>query len=248
MSEPKAPTNDDASTWLTVAEAAAALDVSEKTIWRRAKAGKIGARKVAGTNGGFVWEIAADATGHPTDRPTGHPDSRPTGHPTDRPTGQVLAAEPIQERERPDNQTEATDRPTDQTTDRPDKTAAFDGITARYVTRLEGENDFLRAALEARDRDAAELRAALREALKMSHRALNEGREPTGKTGELKSDQSPLQVLADGRADGEKSREDAPQSPPNAETTANTSAAPKGAKIERKRGFRSWLLKVLQSE
>ncbi len=55
--------------WLSVPEVAARLGVSEKTVWRRAKAGTLPARKVAGERGGFVWEIAFDPTGQ-TDRPT----------------------------------------------------------------------------------------------------------------------------------------------------------------------------------
>jgi len=51
------------------------------------------------------------------------------------------------------------------------KDAAPD-FAARYVEQLESENGFLRRALEQRDRDAAELRAALREALKVQPRQL----------------------------------------------------------------------------
>jgi hypothetical protein len=47
--------------------------------------------------------------------------------------------------------------------------------TDARLAELRDEVKFLRSALEARDRDAAELRAALREALKMSNRALPAG-------------------------------------------------------------------------
>jgi hypothetical protein len=50
--------------------------------------------------------------------------------------------------------------------------AAAPDYAAKYVQQLESENDFLRRALEQRDRDAAELRAALREALKVQPRQL----------------------------------------------------------------------------
>ena len=71
-------------------------------------------------------------------------------------------------RERRDAQPqERRDAPTPEPTrgDAPD-------LAARYVERLESEVDFLRRALEQRDRDAAELRAALREALKAQPRQL----------------------------------------------------------------------------
>jgi hypothetical protein len=71
--------------------------------------------------------------------------------------------------------------------------------TGALVSQLQSENAFLRSALEARDRDAAELRAALREALKISNRAIM---PPT-----------------DGSA------QNAPESAPTAPTTANTSRA-----------------------
>jgi hypothetical protein len=48
-------------------------------------------------------------------------------------------------------------------------------LAARYVARLETENDFLRATVEQHQRSEAELRAALREALKAAPRQLTAG-------------------------------------------------------------------------
>jgi hypothetical protein len=45
----------------------------------------------------------------------------------------------------------------------------------KYVAQLESENKFLRSSLEARDRDAAELRTALRKALEVMPKQLNAG-------------------------------------------------------------------------
>jgi hypothetical protein len=51
-----------------------------------------------------------------------------------------------------------------------------DDLAARYIARLETENDFLRATVEQHQRSEAELRAALREALKAAPRQLTAGR------------------------------------------------------------------------
>jgi hypothetical protein len=135
-----------APAWLSARDAAAALGVSEKTVWRRAKAGTLTARKVASERGGEVWEIALEPTGQ----------KRPA-KPTDRPD--KVKQSPESERE-PTGQRPA--KPTGQNSDGEADTGA------RFMAHLEAENKFLRVALEQRDRDAAELRAALRAALKLT--------------------------------------------------------------------------------
>ena len=55
----------------------------------------------------------------------------------------------------------------------------LEAVRAELLEQLKGENQFLRAALEQRDRDAAELRAALRKALEIAPRQL-----PIGDTAE----------------------------------------------------------------
>jgi hypothetical protein len=52
------------SSWLTVAEAAKALDVSRRSVQRKCAAGVLVARLV-NDKAGQHWEVAADATGAP---------------------------------------------------------------------------------------------------------------------------------------------------------------------------------------
>ncbi len=153
--------NSNGPEWLSASEAAAALGISPKTVWRRARTGELTARKVPSGRGGEVWEIALKT---PTDRP-----AKPNGQnrPTDRPN---IAPEVIGERE-PTGQTERTptDRPAKPSGQKHDAKGEVETATgARFMAHLEEENKFLRAALEQRDRDAAELRAALRAALKLT--------------------------------------------------------------------------------
>lgn len=117
--------SDSPPKWIDAGEAARLLGVSQKTVWRRAKAGALAARKVARGRGGFAWEIALEATGQTTNRPdksdrtpteqnsafSSSSRSKSTDRPdkSDRPTGQ----------KQPTDRTKATDQPTGQ---RPDKT------------------------------------------------------------------------------------------------------------------------------
>jgi hypothetical protein len=156
---PESP--ESGAAWLSVSEAAAALSVSDKTVWRRARAGQLTARKVAGGRGALVWEIALESTGqkqpanHAANRTEAPESERKQSGQTMRPTGQQPA--------KPTGQSDGTE-------------ATGNGDTgARFMAHLEAENKFLRAALEQRDRDAAELRAALREALKAMPKALTSG-------------------------------------------------------------------------
>ena len=99
------------------------------------------------------------------------------------------------------------------------------------IEELRDQVKFLRSALEARDRDAAELRAALRDALKMSARALTEG-----------SDKSDRQVLAP-ELNGEP--ETAQIRAQNIEVDKVAEQSQSGRNSGRKT-FRKWLLEVLQ--
>ena len=81
---------------------------------------------------------------------------------------------------RPTTPTDATDSPdpkADSTPDRhPDRRDPDpDAPTRKEVEKLESEVAFLRGLVEQRDRDAAELRAALREALRAMPKQLGEG-------------------------------------------------------------------------
>jgi excisionase family DNA binding protein len=240
-------------TWLTTEQAAAALGVSIKTVRRHAKAGTINARKVAGDSGGFVWEIAADATGHPTaqiDSPSDRPDTQATAQATGQSAN--LSTKPTAQADtRPDKI--ATDR----TPDRTNEVDTASTLEANFTAHLIDENRFLRAALEARDRDAAELRAALRTALAAMPKALTSGSPQVLAADENgpkleqvgtdpKADGSDPQVLA-GASQNEMQGTDGPQT-----ATVNKPAreVKRGAQIGSTardgRGFRQWLLKVLR--
>jgi hypothetical protein len=152
--ETPAESPENGAAWLSVAEAAAAMGVSEKTVWRRAKAGEITARKVAGARGGFVWEVAPDSSGQPTGQ-TDRPDTKPTG----QNKAQKRAAPVIHAQTDRTSRADKTDRPTGQPTGHGDEMAA------RLLAQLETENAFLRGVVEQLQRDGAETRAALRKAL-----------------------------------------------------------------------------------
>ncbi len=149
--------------FVTVAEAAQLLRVSARSIQRRCHAGTLGARRVE-TKFGEQWEVdraevekaATEAATHPRQSR----DTPATPGPTE--PRRVAAQNP--------RETEATAAPDAQKSDR-----SGDDLAARYVARLETENDFLRATVEQHQRSEAELRAALREALKAAPRQLTSG-------------------------------------------------------------------------
>lgn len=158
---------ESANTWISCAAAAVVFGVSERTIWRRARAGQLTGRKVSSERGGLVWEIEVDATGQPTSQT-----DRPTSIPTEQPTGQNAAAAAIDvqtDRPKPTDRPAKTERPTDKPTDHaPD-------FAARYMEHLEKENEFLRRALEGAQQSEAMTKAALREALKAMPKQLTRG-------------------------------------------------------------------------
>jgi hypothetical protein len=165
--------------WLTVSQAATALGISERQARRYAGRLAPDDRREAGHEAGHMTGalVRLEAMAAEREKATGH-------------------AKASQSTLRPDNGPDVTpdtkqaeagrdDRP------RPDVTPDADQST--LTAHLLEENRFLRAALEARDRDAAELRAALREALKISNRALVESTSTEAIQGDL-SGQSTLSV------------------------------------------------------
>lgn len=208
---PDATTTGDTTgaAWLSVAAASAALKVSPKTVWRRARRGELTARKVKGARGVLVWEIAVNQCGQSM-----------------RPTGQTIPATiPDKRPQSPENEREQTGQPMRPITGQPANVSALigripdDDTGARFMAHLEAENKFLREALEQRDRDAAELRAALRAALSLTAKAsapqLTAGdgapmptdgpqRAPTGAAG------SSGPTTANGQQRGAEARETAP--------------------------------------
>ncbi len=154
------PEND----WLTVSQAAAALGVSERQ-----------ARRYAG-------RLAPD-------------DRREAGHEAGHASGQCVRLAAMQaEREKavPRSKSAVSSERADMRPDiAPDVTTPQTGhatapASGQYVARLESEVTFLRGLVEQRDRDAAELRAALRKALDAMPKALptSEGSTPS-QAGEL---------------------------------------------------------------
>jgi hypothetical protein len=229
------------SDWLSLSQAAARLGVSEKTLRRRIHAGEVEGEKTAMDGGGLAWRVRLDrlpdggardkcsqstlnvpeAVSEPSGARAGtvpeliHSQTARDGSGMDKRAGTVPEVVP-----------ELSDSVPEPKTDSGQST-----LTAHLLE----ENKFLRGALEARDRDAAELRAALREALKLSNRALPEAGQST-----LSSSN-----------DGPESRAVAPQSAQSTLATANTPQPMSGPQIERKamaarRTFRRWLLEILR--
>lgn len=143
---------DHAARWIDATEAARLLGVSVRGVQRRCRAGKLAARLVS-TPSGQQWEINAQtltngAGSHDTD------DTQPATQ-TTRATEETT----------PNDTNDAT-----RTT--PATKAPDTDLNARYVAQIEAENRFLRAQIEEGNRNAAELRKALNEALKIAPRQL----------------------------------------------------------------------------
>lgn len=147
-----------ATLWLSVARVAQLEGVSVRAVQRRCQSGKYRARRAQTPQGERLEVDAATLATHDAT----HAQNDATHATQGRDAGDALnIAAPVSETQKSEG------KPLDEGRD----------FAARYVERLEGENDFLRRALEQRDRDAAELRAALREALKASPRQLDVPRE-----------------------------------------------------------------------
>lgn len=144
------PTTPDASQpqVLGVAAAAQLLGVSARTVQRRCNAGKLSARRVL-SEFGEQWEI-------------------------DRAEVKKAATAPATT---PRHVVPVSQSRPDVIPDKifPVESSESEGLAARYIARLETENDFLRATVEQHQRSEAELRAALREALKAQPRQLTSG-------------------------------------------------------------------------
>jgi hypothetical protein len=158
---------EGATLWLSVARAAQLEGVSVRAVQRRCQSGKYRVRRTQTPQGERLEVDAAtlathDATHAKNDATQGR-DARDGEEEKRRDTSDALSiAAPI-----PETQT-GEGKPLSEGRD----------FAALYVERLEGENDFLRRTLEQRDRDAAELRAALREALKIAPRQLDAPEAP----------------------------------------------------------------------
>jgi hypothetical protein len=151
------------SDYLTVSQAAARLGISERQ-----------ARRYAG-------RLAPD-------------DRREAGHEAGHMTGALVRLEAMQsEREKAAKRIKTDVGPdvVKHEAGRNDRTP--DTQSGEVLALLKSENAFLRGMLEARDRDAAELRAALRKALEAMPKALTDGSTPNAENiGREDAPQAPI--------------------------------------------------------
>ncbi len=162
MSEPQTSTRS--GDWLTVSQAAAALGISERAVQKRCASGKLAARRVE-TPQGTRWEIDANQITRTVTR-TSEPNARTldanqdanqrTKSPEPRELTHEIGREPANHQD-----ANHANRQND------------------FQAHLLEENRFLRTLIEQRDRDAAELRAALRKALDSVPKALPESTSST---------------------------------------------------------------------
>ncbi len=158
--------------WLTVAEASARVGVSERAIQRRAKAGKLRAKLVE-ISTGHQWLISADSIPETTTLGNDSPDDDDNFPQNDAHSGDTSpkpSAEPL-----PAGPTAAT-QATTMAAPGPD---SGDAMAAALLAEKDARIDDLRATIEAQraqieeaNRNAAELRAALREAQRIYAKAL----------------------------------------------------------------------------
>ncbi len=204
------------SDWVSVSQAAAVLGKSERTVQRRCKSGALVARLVSADDG-QQWQIKA------TELPTKSASDGATV-----PTGADTSADRVPPQFK--HETEAADT-LGATGAAIVPTGAAIGTDTDLLDHLKTENAFLRGVVESQNRDAAELRAALREGLKMSHRALNEG-DPqvlaAVSQNDLQGNGGPLDTMA------------------IKETAATKRGRISGTTARDGRGLRGWLLKVLR--
>ncbi len=155
--------------WLTVAQAAARLGVSKRAVQKRAARGTLAARRIE-RDGATLWEIDPanmDAPANPRPRTNGREPANLSGE-----VGAPIETFHAQERREPPANMDAPANREPRTDGRAHEMSAE--READYRTEI----SFLRGLIEQRDRDAAELRAALRKALEAQPRALMAASEP----------------------------------------------------------------------
>lgn len=158
----------DGAQWLTTSQAATALGISPRSIRRQCEAGDLQSKRVGG-----AWRVAASAVKSDTERPseTAITDNTATDAAT---TSRIEAAK--LDTERPSRTEEA-----DETA-----TGAATSANVEIIADLRDQVAFLRASVEQHQRSEAELRAALREALRAMPKQLTQGapETPPGGQGE----------------------------------------------------------------
>lgn len=167
----EAQTNDDdARQWLTTSQAAAALGVAPKTIRRRIERGELEARKMPRDGGGVSWRVQiGDERDSSEDisRDSSTPTKGTTQHPRNAHAERVKDSSTPSER----------DSSEDMGAERKGQLNAHEEDSDR-VSDLRDEVKFLRGVIEQLQRDGAEVRAALREALKHRAPQLTQGNAP----------------------------------------------------------------------
>jgi hypothetical protein len=167
---------ESGAAWLSVSEAAAALGISTKTLRKRMASGAVNFRRVSLARGGAAYEVEMETVLEPS-KPTFQSDfqtdgksSKATSHKGYISSG-VLSVkstgmEPVLEVEM------ESSKPTSKPMPESSKTVS---ISSEREAELKEEISFLRGIVESDRRDMAELRAALREALKAMPKALTSG-------------------------------------------------------------------------
>ena len=160
---------DDGRCWLTVAQAAAQLGVSEKTVRKRIANGGVKAEHVTLPAGGWAWRVDAsrlEAVGSVREA-VGRREGSVTEH------LEAVTVEKASVRENvPTASNRATELPTAPLPSVPSDAPIE--LWRELLAEKEARIIDLRTQLEAANRTAAEAHAALREALKLGARALPE--------------------------------------------------------------------------
>jgi hypothetical protein len=151
--------------WASVADAAEVFGVSERAIQKRCHKGTLAARQTL-TPQGMRWEIDPAALLDALNRSGAR-----TGEPLGRVPGRERTTEPAN-----GTRPQLSDDARNQANRDANGQSVGRESDANREAELKEEVHFLRGVIEQQGRDAAELRAALREALKLSAKALPEGR------------------------------------------------------------------------
>jgi len=220
--------NEPGARWLTTADAAKRLNVSSRTIRRRCEAGTLAARFIGGQ-----WEVSADAIGHAD---TGADKSADTGTRADGHADTDLNASADTRTQSADSRTSSdghadADTRTDGQPRGHGESLSNGDLTARLIEQLERENKRLAEANEQHQRAEAELRAALREALRAMPKQLTAGNETgqngTGNGGQFEQPRTGLDVDESATNRQQRQQIDAAGNVPNA--TANGAKSPANA-------------------
>lgn len=174
-----------ASEWLSVSDAAARLGVSAKTLRKRMARGEVAFRRVVLARGGAAYEVEMESvlerskTLFQNEGQTARNGSR-NGTPLSVNRGEMeVGLETKMESSKP------TSKPMPRSSISVSKTALeMESEVARLRADLEREREnagFLRGVIESDRRDMAEIRAALREALKLAPKQLAQGTEQSAR-------------------------------------------------------------------